>query len=513
MKPLKAFMPLALLFLSPLLRAQISFPSLDAAPASYDFARRFAAQEIRNSQNHWQDLAASALWASAVNAGPGAEEKAAACMEKINAAASELAASELPPNPRDRGEYVLTFLHRRFLKSYSEYQTRVDEIFVSGRYNCVSSAVLYMVLGLSVGLDINGIMTKDHAFATLNTGSALIDVETTNPYGFDPGNRKEFHDAFGKATGFAYVPARNYRDRALISEVELVSLILSNRIAVLEKANRYAEAVPLAINRAVLLTGSADPQSPVSGDASSAEASAQAQNKAVFFEDPLRDMMNRIFNLGSYLIRTGKEDDALAWAKYAEERFPSPERWQEFTNTAVNNKLVRLIRARKSSEARSSLAALQPRLSAENYRTLDNLVLEAEAADKVNGIKNPGEAEAALAFLAGIWERLPAKKREEMRTAAVLKEAERIGKTRDWIAGMNWLTLAMDRYGRDSKMEAAFRTFRQNRVGELHNEFAQLYNKKEYTAARSSVQKALAEFPGERQLTQDLGLVEKMLQQ
>jgi tetratricopeptide (TPR) repeat protein len=488
----------ALVFLSLSLSAQGSrmvFPSLDAAPVSHQYAQRLA----RNGAAYWQDLAEAALWASSVNAGPGSEEKAAAYMGRINSAAAELStAADLPANPKERGEYVLVFLHKRFLKSYSEYQTRVDEIFISGRYNCVSSAVLYMVLGLSAGLDVSGVMTKDHAFITVNTGAERIDVETTNLYGFDPGNRKEFHDAFGKATGFAYVPAKNYRDRVEISGIELVSLILSNRIAVLEKGNRYSEAVPLAINRAALL---------------SAEKSSGSQDKADFFEDPRGDTMNRIFNLGAYLIKTGREDDALAWAEYAGGRFPDPQHWQDLINTAVNNKLVKLIRAKKTANARAELNALKPRLSADNYNTLDTMVLEVEAADMVNGIRNPGDVEAALAFLSRSWEKLPEQIREEMRTTAILKEAERIGRSRDWTGGMAWLNAAMEQYGKNSRFESAFRTFRQNRVGQFHNEFAALFNKGNYTGAKASVEKALVEFPEERQLLQDLNLVNKALQQ
>jgi tetratricopeptide (TPR) repeat protein len=517
-----------LLFLPLLLYGQSrpAFPSLEASPRAREYARRIVpAPAASRSGNYWKDLAEAALWASSLNAGPGAEEKAASYADRIAAAVSELAAMEdLPRDPKERGEYVLTFLHRRFLKSYSEYQTRVDEIFVSGRYNCVSSAVLYMVLGFSVGLDIEGVVTKDHAFVTVGAGAERIDVETTNSYGFDPGNRKEFHDGFGQVTGFAYVPAKNYRDRAALNEAELISLILSNRIAVLEKANRYAEAVPLAVNRAVLLgvNGNAPAQTggTAAGSAAQAGGAVQAggtnQSKSEFFEDPRRDVMNRIFNLGSHLLRTGKEDEALAWVEYASPAFPDPPRWREFVYAAVNNKLVKLIRGKKTADARSALASLGragEHLTAEQRRSLEALVIEAEAADLVNGVKNPGDAEAALAFLSQVWDRLPAERREEMRIAAVLKEAERIGRTRDWIRGMIWLKAAMESYGEAARFRSAYNTFRQNRIGELHNEFANLYNKKDYTGAKASVQRALAEFPEERQFIQDLNLAEKALQQ
>ncbi|MDR2313659.1 MAG: hypothetical protein LBE02_03925 [Spirochaetaceae bacterium] len=479
------------------------FPSLDASPGAYEYHRLVNAQDARN---YWRDIAAAALWASSLNAGPGAEEKAAALMNRIAGAVEELSAMpDLPRQSRERAEYVLTFLHRRFLKSYSEYQTRVDEIFVSGRYNCVSSAVLYMVLGFSVDLDISGVVTKDHAFVTVNTGSAPVDVETTNPYGFDPGNRREFHDNFGKTTGFVYVPARNYRDRVTINAPEMVSLILSNRIAILERGSRYADAVPLAINRAVLLRGTAD--------SLAAEAD---QGRAEFFEDPHRDIMNRLFNFGSNLVKTGKEDQALAWALYAGARFPSRERWQEFIYAAVNNKLVKLIRSKKTADARTALNTLGPvkeKLSPGQYQALDLMVLEAEGAEMINGIKNPGDVEAALAFLSRLWEQLPEQRREEMRTTAVLKEAERIGRSGDWARGMDWLKGAIEKYGPNTRLESVRRTFRQNRVGELHNQFASLFNKRDYRAAREFIQQALAEFPGESRLMQDLTLVERALGQ
>ncbi|MCL1813446.1 MAG: hypothetical protein FWG29_07995 [Treponema sp.] len=470
-----------------------AFPSLEAAPAAYEYAQRIGKNNVR-----WLDLAEVSLWASAVNAGQGAEAKAASYLDRIKAAAEELSASSLPQNPKERGEAVLTFLHKKFLKSYSEYQTRVDEIFISGRYNCVSSAVLYMVFCLSAGLEAEGVMTRDHAFVLVNAGAETIDVETTNPYGFDPGNRKEFHDAFGKATGFAYVPAQNYRNRTVINAAELVSLILSNRIAVLERGNRFAEAVPLAINRAVLLSGT---------------GKTGAGNKAEFFEDPQKDLMSRLVNLGAYYVRNGKEDDAIAWAGYAGGRFPDPQRWQELIKTAANNKLVKLIRSKKISDARSALTALKEKLGSENYAELDVMVLEAEAGDKVNNIRNPGDADAALAFLAQNWDRLPSGRREEMRTAAILAEADRYGKAKNWLGGMHYLSGATEKYGTNAKLDNAMRIMRQNRVSELHNEFAALFNRRDYNGAKTFIQKALQEFPEEKQLLQDLVLVEKALQQ
>ena len=481
-----------------------AFPPLDPSQKAYEYARRIAVTDVP-----WLDLAEASLWASSVLAGPGAEEKAASYLNSIKTAAAELASSALPQAPRERGEAVLAFLHKKFLKSYSEYQTRVDEVFVTGRYNCVSSALLYMVLCKSLGLEVEGVMTRDHAFVLVKAGTETIDVETTNLYGFDPGNRKEFQDAFGKTTGFAYVPARNYRDRITISPAELVSLILSNRIAVLERGNRYADAVPLAINRAVLL-------SPGIGNGSSQNGS---QNRADFFEDPQKELTGKLINLGAYYIRNGKEDDAIAWAAYAGARFPDTEnpaalsRWQELIKAAVNNKLVKLIRAKKTPDAREALAAAKEKLSDVNYYELDILVLEAEVADRVNSIRREGDAGKALDFIAQNWERLPHARREEMRYTAILAEADRLGKARDWQGGIRYLAGAIELYGSNARLQGVYSTMRQNRVSELHNEFAVIFNKRDYSGAKASVEKSLLEFPGDKQLLQDLVLAEKALMQ
>jgi hypothetical protein len=490
MKRFTVFLFAALFMPGGVLRAQ-NFPPLDAAPEAYTFAARLA----RPSQEYWRDLAETALWASSVNA-PGAAERAV-YLDRINTAVKTLAASpNLPRNPKERGEFILAFMHKNFLKAYSERQTRLDELLRTGRYNCVSSAALYLILSLSSGLNAGGVMTKDHAFATITAGGETFDVETTNLYGFDPGNRKEFHDGFGKATGYAYVSAKNYRDRAAINPGELVSLILSNRITELEQSNRFADAVPLSINRQALLSQNI----PV----------RNSGTEALFFEDPRKDMMTRLFNYGAWLVRNSKDDDALAWAAYAGARFPD-KNWQDFAYAALNNKEVKLLRANRIAEARAALEAGKSLLSAEQYRNLDAITLEAELTGPLNTLKTPAEAEALLARINEAWNRLPEKSRGEIRTAAILKEAELSAKAGDWLGAINWIDAAIARYGANSRLENARRLFRQNRINELHNSFAALYNRKDLEGARAFIAKALQEFPGENRFRQDLSLVEQAL--
>jgi hypothetical protein len=400
-------------------------------------------------------------------------------------------------------------MHKKFLKSYSLTQTRIDTILSNGRYNCVSSAVLYLILANAVNLEVKGVMTRDHAFITVYAGGeapgelmAAIDVETTNPYGFDPGTRRDFHDDFGRLTGFAYVPARNYRDRTTISALELISLIFSNRIADLEGRKRYAEAVPLAVNRTRLLADRRD------GVSSS------------IFEDPEKDLVERLLNYGASLVNAGKEEEGLRWAALASGKYPDPARWQEFIFTAANNQMVKLSRGGRISEARVFLAANAGLLSRENFSRLDLMVtnmelaaVDAELTKLANQISRADQAEGILAALdqAEAEKRLPAGRARELRSFVIIKTANLLSAApgRDWLAAIDWIEASIVRYGTEPRLEQAIQNFRSTRVVDFHNRFAAAFNRKNYDEANQILREGLAEFPDNRQLQNDRSTVER----
>jgi tetratricopeptide (TPR) repeat protein len=462
------------------------FPSLDPDPRALEYAGR--------DLYSWKDLGDIALWAS-VTGDPAASNGAAEAAFIREAVTELLAMPDLGADPKTRGESVLAFIHQRFLKGYVENQTRLDVIFRTGRYNCVSSAALYAIFAVAAGLDVRGVMTRDHAFVTVNTGEALIDVETTNPIGFDPGNRKEFHDGFGKLTGYAYVPTRNYRDRANINQLELLSLILSNRIVELERRNRFGEAVPLAVSRAALLNGRFDPAS------------------SSFFTDPRRDLTERLLNYGASLMKAGQEEAALQWAARANSRYPDGERWQEFVYAALNNLVVKHIRAQRFAEARAALKANAAILNADHAKRLEAAVVDAELMTLATAVRNNREAQTLLLSIADAQDKgfLAERRARELRNFIILKEGERLSSSGGPAAAIAHLEEALARYGRDSQLESAARTYRGNRVAELHNAFANLYNQGDYDGAARFIRAALDEFPENRNLIQDLNLAERAL--
>ncbi|MCL1959950.1 MAG: hypothetical protein FWF68_10150 [Spirochaetes bacterium] len=463
---------------------------MEPEPKAYEYFR-LSRQKTSLS---WKELAEISLWASG-NLSEANLEKIRTVVETLNKT------SAMPSSGREKAEFILTYMHRNILKSYSLYQSRIDTIFSNGSYNCVSSAVLYVILCTSAGIDVSGVVTKDHALAMVHINGEDIDVETTNRYGFDPGNRKEFNDQFGKTTGFAYVPARNYRDRQTIGKIELISLILINRISDDERKNLYSDSVPLAIDMAALLLGE------ISGSVSK----TSSQNS--LFEDPNVYLMDRIFNYGVWLLRAGKEEDYLMWAAVASPVFPDNQRWQEFNMAAVNNRISKLLRENKLTDARNFLETQKIKLTQANYAQLDNILTDAELLNSANRIGSAADGNNVISAIEHslVNRKINSKRANELITFAVQKTASLLcaAPERDWRSAISYIENALNRFGANRELEQSLRTYRGNLATEFHNRFAAEWTVKNYDEAESILIKGLAEFPNDRQLLADMETVKK----
>lgn len=486
-------------------------PSLKADSKAVEYGLKAAAAEGLS----WEDLAEISLWASGAEDpyAPAARGKPS-FMDIIRGAATEITrAEDFPRGERERGEYILDFMFAKFLKSYSENQTRIDTLLVSGSYNCVSSAVFFVILARAAGLDAGGVITRDHAFVRILSGDEEIDVETTNPYGFDPGNRRDFHDRFGRVTGFAYVPAQNYRNRAAITPLELAALIFDNRIAGLESRGRFAEALSLALNREALLTAGEQAAS-----AAAPTRAASAAPSPGLFAEPRKLAEDRIFNYGADLIRQGRESDALRWADLAAASRPDETRWNELIDAALNNLIAKLAAAKRFSEAWELLAAGEKRLTVSQAQapllaklaSARKALAGAELSSLAASVKNTSGADAALDVVTRNPRGAEPEIVRELSIFLTLKKGEFTAKEQSWRAAIAFTAGAAAEY-RDRRLEEQLKAFTANRIAELHNSFAAAYNRKDFENAQNIIRAALEEFPGNSRFLRDMELVERAL--
>ncbi len=195
-------------------------------------------------------FAEAALLASGIATAP-ARKAHLARLAAIEAEARQAVAGAATPFAR--GAALLRHLHAGPMsKGYVARQTDVSGILDTGRFNCVSSAALYNIIGRRLGLDLRAIEVPDHAFSILYDGTAHADVETTTPGGFNPARDKQARAEFEKLTGFAYIPDSHRDQRREVGELGLVAIIYYNHGVELTREKRHPEAL-LAYFRAMSL--------------------------------------------------------------------------------------------------------------------------------------------------------------------------------------------------------------------------------------------------------------------
>jgi tetratricopeptide (TPR) repeat protein len=149
----------------------------------------------------------------------------------------------------ERAEKLLAWLHgpSRPLEKYVAKQTDLSVLLDSGTYNCVSSAVLYNVLGRRLGLDLRAVEVSDHAYSVLYDGDKSADVETTTGRGFNPLRDRKAAEELREKTGFVYIRERHKNQRREIDEAGLVAAIYYNHGVLLFGQGRYREALAASV--------------------------------------------------------------------------------------------------------------------------------------------------------------------------------------------------------------------------------------------------------------------------
>ena len=123
-----------------------------------------------------------------------------------------------------KADQLLKWLHGTALRRYRATSTDAVEIMKYGRFNCLSSCILYGIIGQKLGMKVRGIAVDKHAFCRVYRGRKGWDVETTNALGFNPGRTLKLDNRI------VSVPRSQYRNRREITLKEMIGLIYSNHM-------------------------------------------------------------------------------------------------------------------------------------------------------------------------------------------------------------------------------------------------------------------------------------------
>lgn len=181
----------------------------------------------------------------------------AAYQQRVDAAVAELRPTIEKADDYHKGYELNRALHRIFfngkkngkLGSYDLNQNRVTGILDTGTYNCISSAMLYVVLARSFNLPVRGVVVPTHAFVEYGLpGGKILEVETTSETGFD-----WVHDAryfkegaadWSADRGLRPVTLEDYQARKILDPVAFVGEVFADEASRAMKAegDRSAEA-------------------------------------------------------------------------------------------------------------------------------------------------------------------------------------------------------------------------------------------------------------------------------
>ena len=150
-------------------------------------------------------------------------------------------------NELENAELIMKVMYDNVLSNYSRRQTKLSVMFKTGNYNCVSSSLLFLALAKDCGLDARIQETSVHAFITVYTKDGQkFDVETTNPAGVNPGEKKMNSQNSSGSKKYTIVPKTYYSNRVEISDRKAVTLPAKNICAELSDKNEFEKGIPLA---------------------------------------------------------------------------------------------------------------------------------------------------------------------------------------------------------------------------------------------------------------------------
>ena len=142
---------------------------------------------------------------------------------------------------RQRGYELHRAMHRVFLNgvrgelgSYRLEQSRVTGIFETGQHNCISSAMLFVVLARAFNLPVRGVLVPTHAFVEIGTPHGkIIEVETTSEQGFDVVHDERFYKEaaanWSRSRALRPLTIEEYRRREILEPYRLIAMGMINQ--------------------------------------------------------------------------------------------------------------------------------------------------------------------------------------------------------------------------------------------------------------------------------------------
>lgn len=251
----------------------------------------------------------------------------------------------------EAADKLLYFIHSSLLKTYREGCTRLNETLLTGNYNCVTASVLYFALARSLGLAVYGQETSIHAFCSVLMDGQKIDVETTNPYGFNPGVKKVVEQT-ENSRKYTVIPKRYYSNRREISDRAIATLTGKNVASDLNDKSDYETAIPLEISRLEFLKLTDDSE----------------------LKTAKNDLDTLTCNYALEQSKNGNEEPALSFIELVCQKYGTSQNLQKMYDNIAYNMAANLLNNRQETPARKSFEQYRKNISPSMQTKIDTMI-------------------------------------------------------------------------------------------------------------------------------------------
>ncbi len=396
----------------------------------------------------------------------------------------------------DRGREILKYLYRDYLKKYDYNQTKLDVAIENGSYNCVSSAILYLAAAKAAGLQVYGQQTSQHAFCSVylpsekSTKRQKIDVETTNPYGFNPGSKEEIENE-SKIKQYYVVPKKYYSNRQQVSDSVFTGLIAGNLCSEYIKLGDYYKAIPL-------------------GAARFEAVRTENSSGSTFVRNNFDILACNYINI---LPKTaGEYAPMLEWFTRFIKRWGNNDFIQKNIDNGFYNLLVLCFNEKNYTTASESYKIINPYLTKkQNTKSLETLS-DILILSKTEG-QNPYEQINTITEIKNTQNFTnEQKKRADLYLEkAWLEILNTYMRKHEYKTGYEVSLNAIKQLPQSTNIQKMKQGFFSNCITQIHNNFAKEANLKNFEEALKILENGLSEFPDNKTLLKDLSDLKKVM--
>ena len=413
------------------------------------------------------------------------------CWQKFETIKDDMASSSIIDlEEEERGKAILKYLYQNFLKAYSLNQTKIDVALETGTYNCVSSAVLYMAAAKAAGLEVRGQSTTQHAFCSIyvmdEKSQALkrIDVETTNPYGFNPGSKEEIEHT-DQIKKYYVVPKKYYSNRQEVSDGVFAGLIAGNLCADYIKSGDYTKALPLGAARWDVVKN--EP----------AKSVASVRNS---FDILAANYVNLLPPSAASYFST------LDWFSAFIDRWGTNDFLQKNLDSSIINLLVLCFQEKNYPLASETYEKYKTKLSSSQITKSEEIITDTIIVTATDGLPPKQKVEEINNLLSSDELANPVRQnRAQLHLESYwLEYLNQLVNSRNFELGYTNASIALNQLPKSTKIKAMQNGFYNNQIATIHNSFAKQANARNFEAAQALLEEGLEKYPNDKTLKKDM---------